>query len=89
MKKKKTLDIASILMATLTIVAKALKPSSRGTKYVRGKLECLSKDLTEKSGEEMASKVETMRKIGNKEKGKVTKETHKKKKPIHNSGSPS
>ncbi|XP_022846380.1 axoneme-associated protein mst101(2)-like [Olea europaea var. sylvestris] len=48
-------DMATILKATTTAKARALKPGSSGAKEVRGKVEHLSKDSTPKAPEEGAS----------------------------------
>lgn len=47
-KKYPTLDMASILKVTSAVGARALKPSFKSTKYVKGKLKYLSKDCTKK-----------------------------------------
>lgn len=74
--------MASILKATSIIGAKALKPSSRDAKHVRDKLECLSKECTEKGAEEAPPKADKSK--GDKGKG-VVEEPPKKRKLSHNS----
>ncbi|XP_022871083.1 uncharacterized protein LOC111390297 [Olea europaea var. sylvestris] len=48
-------DMATIIKATTTAKARALKPGSSGAKEVRGKVERFSKDSTPKASEEGAS----------------------------------
>lgn len=77
--------MASILKATSTIGAKALKPLSGSVKKVSNKLEHLSKDYDDRGSEKLL-----WRKLENKvDKGKwkAIKEPHKKRKLTHSSGS--
>lgn len=74
--------MASILKATSTVRAKALKPSSCAAKEVRGRLECLSKDHAGKGTEEEVSPIPEK---GKEDRGKekAMNEPQKKVKLVH------
>lgn len=74
-------DMASILKATSTVGARALKPSSGGAKHVGSKLECLSKESIERRGEEERQRVDKCLERVDKKKKKV-EEPQKKKETI-------
>lgn len=57
-KKYPNSNMSSILRTTFTVSSHTFKPSSVGAKYVKEKLECLSKEHTEKSVEETTKNVD-------------------------------